>query len=361
MKSTQEAAPGAPAALPAGEPPAGGSSRRRGRRAIWLNLILLAALLAALLLWVDLRSVWQAIAGMPPLLLAAALLVATTDRFLMGYKWRQLIVAGGGRIRIREVVSAYYQSAFSGRIFPIGIGQDVLRGYLAARAGVPVSLLFSSMAVEKLIAVFANVLMALLGLAYLAGRLPPETRSLLLLTVGGGMGVVLAGVALSFFRPVHRLGQRLLHDRLPAKLSRALGRASESLLTFRTRPGVLGVNLLLAAGELFLQFLKFFVLGRALGVALPALPFFATIAVVLFARRVTAYFEGWGLSEATSVVLFTLLGIDRDTAVALALANYAVSTLATLPGAWLLYRSGRDVRGWSPQREDAGVPETTRG
>jgi hypothetical protein len=212
--------------------------------------------------------------------------------------------------------------------------------------GVSTSLLVSSMTLEKLIAILANVLLALLSMVYLASGLPVELRNLILLSAGLVMIGALGGLALSLSSPMHRFGARLLGNRLPGKLAAILGRASDSLLAYRSRPGVLCLNLLLAGAELFLQFLKFLVLGWALGVALPLLTFAAAIMVVLFARRITAYFEGWGLSEVTSIVLFTLLGMDRDIAVALALTNYAVTTVATLPGGYLLYRSGLGLRPW---------------
>ena len=144
-----------------------------------------------------------------------------------------------------------------------------------------------------------------------------------------------------------------------AELFAILRRSSASLLAYRSHPGRLGINLLLAVGEQCLQFAKFFVLGRALGIAIPTLPFCAGIAVVMFARRVTGYLESLGLSEGVSVLLFTVLGVGKDTAVALALANYAVTTVAMLPGAYLLYRNIPQIRR-SISTESVSSPATAR-
>jgi hypothetical protein len=50
--------------------------------------------------------------------------------------------------------------------------------------------------------------------------------------------------------------------------------------------------------------------------------------------------EGRGLGEGAAVVMFALLGVQKDAAVALTFAHYALWLLASLPGAYLLLRSG---------------------
>ena len=54
--------------------------------------------------------------------------------------------------------------------------------------------------------------------------------------------------------------------------------------------------------------------------------------------------EGKALGEGAAVVMFALLGVQKDAAVALTFTHYAVWLLASLPGAWLLLRSGVKVR-----------------
>jgi hypothetical protein len=70
-------------------------------RKSWLKLVILVAIVLALVYVVDLRLVAEAIASIPLWALGAGLLLASADRFMMGFKWRQLITAAGGRLRVR--------------------------------------------------------------------------------------------------------------------------------------------------------------------------------------------------------------------------------------------------------------------
>ncbi len=74
------------------------------------------------------------------------------------------------------------------------------------------------------------------------------------------------------------------------------------------------------------------------------LPFFAAIAVTALVRRLAMHVEGRGLGEGAAVVMFALLGIQKDAAVALTFAHYALWLLASLPGAYVLFRSAVKFR-----------------
>jgi hypothetical protein len=122
------------------------------------------------------------------------------------------------------------------------------------------------------------------------------------------------------------------------------GKLSLTLVAYRAQPAALVANLLMAVGENLLTILAFYAVGRALGVRLPLVPFFAVIAVTSLVRRIAMYIEGRGLGEGSAIVMFTLLGVQKDAAVALTFAHYAVWLVASLPGAYLLLRSGVSVR-----------------
>jgi len=80
--------------------------------------------------------------------------------------------------------------------------------------------------------------------------------------------------------------------------------------------------------------------------------FFAAIAGTALVRRIAMHVEGKALGEGAAVVMFALLGIQKDAAVALTFAHYALWLLASLPGAYLLFRSG--VKIWDLERATDG-------
>jgi glycosyltransferase 2 family protein len=322
--------------------------RRWQRRGLIFNVLLLAVLVAAITRWVDLRGVWDGLVGLRLQTIVAALLLALGCRFIMGYKWRQLILAAGGQVRLRDTVSAYFQSVFSGRLLPIGIGGDVLRAWLLARRGLGYGVLGGSMAAEKVIAFTSTALLAAIGLVYLLASLPAGSLGPLVATVVLGLALGGLVLALMLHAPTHERGAALLRRRLPPRVGGVLRTTSDALLGYRRQRVLLASNMLLAALEQSLQILKLYIIGRGVGVDLPIVPFAAALMVVLFVRRLAGYLEGWGLAEGVSILTLTFLGITAELAVSMAVANYAVTTAASLPGAYLLWRSGVGWRSAPP-------------
>jgi uncharacterized protein (TIRG00374 family) len=326
-------------------------TRTRRGSGVWWRLVLLAALLTAAILLFDLRAVGTAVISVPPAIVILAIVLATLDRFLMGFKWRQLIHAGGERIRLRDAVSAYYQAAFTGRLIPAAAAHDVLRAYVANRCGVTPGLLLGSIALEKVIGMLASVAVAALGMSYLlvVSGFDAGTRILLITAIGVGTAVSAAALFIALSARLHRWGGRFAERWAPRRAARLARKASEAALSYRHRGAVMVVNFILAVAEYGLQIMKLVVLAVGLGIAMPLVPLMAAVALAIYARRVIAYVESWGLAEASGVATFVLLGIDPELAFALAVANYAVNTIAVLPGGYLLYRTGAG----------RGRPETT--
>jgi uncharacterized protein (TIRG00374 family) len=316
------------------------SGRRRG---LWWRLALLVALITAAILLFDLRAVGAALISLPPSILVLALVIGLLDRCLMGYKWRQLINAGGEQLRLRDAISAYFQVGFTSRLVPAAAAHDVFRGYLAGRFGISTGLLVGSITLEKLMAMLASVSVAGIALCYLVlvhGLGTGNARSVLLLALGVGVVVTAGALVTVLSRTVHRWAGRLVDQWVPRRFMDLARKASRATLDYRHRGTVLSANFVLAVAEYGLQVAKMLVLALGLGVAIPLLPLTAIIALALYARRIIAYVESWGLAEAGGVATFVLLGIGPELAIALAVANYAITTIVVLPGGYLLYKTG---------------------
>ena len=72
-------------------------------------------------------------------------------------------------------------------------------------------------------------------------------------------------------------------------------------------------------------------------------------------RRLAMHVEGKALGEGAAVVMFALLGVQKDAAVALTFAHYALWLLASMPGAYLLFRSGVKLGDLSAEDPQAAV------
>lgn len=319
------------------------AATRRGGSLGWANLLVLLGIVLAVAWWVDLREVGRALLVLTPNVLAIALILATVDRFVMAYKWRQLVLASDVPLKYLTALRIHYQAAASGRVVPAPLAADILRAWLTSQARVPEGVAVSSIVIEKLVGLLVSIFVALLGLTYLTGRLAPQVnQGALFALLGLALCAAWGGLALLLFSSAHRLGARL-HRRwlLKGALSRRVGRLaskiSSALLHYRTCHRALLFNGLLGLGEYALQLTKLLVLAIGLGVGLPPLTFVAVASVMLFVRRVSGTMESWGLGEGSAVVVLVLLGVEADQAVALLLANFAISTVAVLPGAVLFY------------------------
>lgn len=306
----------------------------------WINIVLAILIVGGVFFFVDLEEVLQSILSIPLPVLTVVFGLATADRIFMGYKWRHLILAAGGILQLGHTVSAYYQSAISGRLIPVPFGAEALRAHLVCAAGVPGGIVLGSMAMEKLLAFLGTSFLGLAGLVYLLTGLEKEIHGLFLycslmsLAIGGLLLWIL------LFGPAHKMGGRLSRLYLPQKCIAPLRNISQTILVYKKKPRVICVNMLLVFAEHALQLSKLYIMGRALNIDLSLGIFLAVLSLTMFVRRITGYIEGVGLGEVGSVFVLVLSGVQREIAVALILMNYAVTFAASLPGVYLLYRSG---------------------
>jgi uncharacterized protein (TIRG00374 family) len=319
------------------------TSRHHALRTI-IKIALVAVAAYGLWRWVDWARVGVSLLAMSTGGVLLALALASADRVLMGFKWRQLVRAGGGNLRMRDAISIYYQTSFADHVLPNLVTSEALRVYLGRTRGIPAPLLLGSMAIERMMGALAAIALAGAGLLVVAAQLEPQMRGMFIDIVVIATLIGALGILAAWWTPLHRLAGRALRRWIPPKIFSLLGKLSQTLVAYRAQPAALVSNLLMAIGENLLTFLAFYVIGHALGVQLPLIPFFAVIAVTSLVRRVAMYIEGRGLGEGSAIVMFTFLGVQKDAAVALTFAHYAVWLAASLPGAYLLLRSGVSVR-----------------
>jgi uncharacterized protein (TIRG00374 family) len=313
-----------------------------------VRVVLIGLAIYALWRWVDWGRVWGSLSSMSPVALVIAVALASADRVLMGFKWRQLVRAAGGRMRLRDATNIYYQTCFTDLVFPNVVASEGLRVYLGRRLGLSISLLLGSMAIERMIAAAVAIVLASAGLLYVAAEVEPQMRQAFLEIIAATAVIAALGLLALWWTPLHRVAGRALREKVSPRIFQLLKKISAALVAYRGQPATLAINLVLAIAENLLQIVNFYVIGRGLGIRVPFFPFVAAIAVTALVRRLAMHVEGKALGEGAAVVMFALLGVQKDAAVALTFAHYALWLLASLPGAYLLFRSGvkfRDLEG----------------
>ena len=209
-----------------------------------MTLILVAGF--ALWHWVDWARVRAALASMSPLALVIAVALASADRVLMGYKWRQLVQAVGGSLRLRDATNIYYQTCFTDLVLPNVVASEGLRVYLGRRLGIPLAMLLGSMAIERMVAAMVSIALAGSGLLYLAAEVQPQMRQAFLEIIGATAVIAGLGVLAIWWTPLHRVAGRAVRERISPRVFQLLKKVSASLVAYRLKPSTLSINLLLA-------------------------------------------------------------------------------------------------------------------
>src|SRR5690606_10337171 len=117
-------------------------------------------------------------------------------------KWLQLLRHVGSRATFAAVLSAYYQVGFIQRFIPSSLSGDALRAFHISRQFKGTTGLLASMVVEKLVAMVAAIVLALIGLAMVFSQHRGGELWTLFALVPVLLVAVLAGLRLSLHRPL---------------------------------------------------------------------------------------------------------------------------------------------------------------
>jgi uncharacterized membrane protein YbhN (UPF0104 family) len=312
------------------------------KRPLWrrlFNLVILTAVVALAVRYVDFSQVWSLIVSADWRYLLVVLALATTSRFLMAWKWQRLLTAARVRVGFGRTLGAYYRSSMVSQIPFMVIGADLLRIHWVGSGLGKRAVVAATVVMEKALGLISAFFLGTLGLSIiLAARRAGEQDASL--AVVGLLGLV-ASLLLLFLSLQEGLHVRLLRGVekfAPERLGDILQRLSTGYrLVGGERWTVLRVQTLTLL-EHVVQFLMLYFSGRAIGVDLELPLFLAGISVAAMMRRVAIYIEGWGLAQAASVLVFTLLGLTVEQALTLSLLSDAMAIVASLPGFLLLAR-----------------------
>lgn len=310
---------------------------------VLLKLAISAALIWLLIRGLDVGALTHEILAVdrPALILGLALSELTL--LVVAFRWSSILRAIGHPMRFRVTLSLTLVGQFFSQVLPTSIGGDVMRMFLARRAGLSGQTSFSSVLVDRATGVLALCLVSTAALPLLAHLIPD--RALL-----GSVVLVLAGVFAG-------MGVAMMLDFVPERFRRfrvveaIAGLASDlrrTLLT--TRWAVLTMTPSIASQ--LAQVAVVAVLGGGLGLGVSYLDCLAIVPLATLATLLPISIGGWGLREGVFVVGFSLAGIGRLDAIAMSVLLGVLNALASLPGGviWLGLQSGTFsvAKNWPP-------------
>ncbi|MEQ1570733.1 MAG: lysylphosphatidylglycerol synthase transmembrane domain-containing protein [Myxococcota bacterium] len=268
---------------------------------------------AALLSWVgwklDLSAVWRSLADVRPGWVIAAAALGPLQVGLSAERWRDLSGALGRPLPRGWAWRQVALSVVLNQLLPGGLAGDAVRAWRASGVGAePAGLGASARAVvaDRLVGLMVHLAAVGVGLA-LWSAASPGTIPAGAVAVSGATALVLAGLVVA--------------GPLAPDLRVALAPAGAG-------PRIVGASVVLTASFV----VGFGWCGLALGAPLGPTAL-AAVPLVMLAMALPIGFGGFGIREATAVVVLPRCGVGAEAAVAIA-ALYGVSAaLGSLPGA----------------------------
>jgi uncharacterized protein (TIRG00374 family) len=299
----------------------------------WLPWVLKGALSAGLI-WlvfrkVDINSAWAQASTLDPTMLVLACALMVAQIVLGAVRWDLVLRALGAPIRLARVWAIYYIGVFFNIVLPGAVGGDAVRMWKARREGLALPLAVNSVMLERLVTIFALVLLVALTQPLLLARIPslPGAWVFPVLTVLGVAGSLTLTV-------LDRLPQSLFRWRIVRGL--ALLAADTRRVLFNLR---FGVSTLLVAlvGHVNLS-LCVYVLARGLGIGIDVVDCLVLVPPVILIMTLPISIAGWGVRETAMVTAFGFVGVESHSALVLSVLFGLVTMATALPGGgvWLL-------------------------
>jgi len=264
-------------------------------------------------------------------------------------KWRLIINAGRGGLRLQDAIGCYAAGLFANLCLPSIVGGDVLRAVLAGkRTNRPEAVVIGGLADRASDVLALTILIT--GGAVFAGQTLPGTWQLVLIVVMGLAGVAAAtGALLVLRRPL---------TSWPPRIRRKLGRTLVALRRLATRPGtaLAALSLSLAIQASFVTLNA--IIGEAIGIVQPLSVWFLAWPVAKLSGLLPISLGGLAIREATLAAMLAPFGVAPALGVAASLIWQTVLIAGGLLSGlvWLLYRG----RGRRRAATGPGAPTVAR-
>lgn len=315
----------------------------------WLSLALPVLLLGFILARVDLPTVARSLRGADRTLAAAAFVLAfLIPVLLLALRWQWILRRFYAvEVGFPTILAEYWLSIFVGYWVPAGVGSDVYRVVRIGKRAGGTAVNAAAIVGERFWALLVYGLLVLLTYPLVASSLDasPQVKIVVIqISTAAALGVVGLLIALtlkdSLARRLRSAVEGTIMDRL-TRAARGLLRSAaaggpEITFTtlfspfFRWRNQALGLAMM--AGIQLLTALGGRMLLLALGVDL-------SLAVHVFVWTLMNFFfllpvsvAGFGVREASFILLFGLFGVSREAALAASFLSLFCTLLAIAPG-----------------------------
>ncbi|MBX6327003.1 MAG: flippase-like domain-containing protein [Pseudolabrys sp.] len=291
-----------------------------------VSALLLVIVIAVVLRSSDAGDVLRALGGLPPLTIAAVLVLLILNAFAATLRFKFIAADIGHALALRESMAAVSYGGLGGALLFQLVGQLMARGAVMARSGIGFPSVVVMTLYERAVAALASGLLALAGAYFIFGRVALDRA-------GGGADFIKIAVGLFVATGA---GALFGYGRMAAA-------AVAPFLTRRFAARFLRSFALSVLVQIPMM-AAYVVMVHALAPTEPIVAIAAASTIVMFAASVPVSFAGWGMRELSAVVALSAVGIGAGKAF---LAAAVVGTGSLLAMALLAAIS---LRAWTRAR-----------
>ena len=242
-----------------------------------------------------------------------AFVVFLASIVVRAWRWYVLLTPLGVKLSRWELLRLYLVGFFWNSFLPSGFGGDAYKAIDLARSTGRGAEAATSVLAERIVGLLATSLIGLAVIPFWPGLFPPEA-----VIVVAGMVAAIIGVygvvRLDMLRRVEN-GLRFLR---PVTTQKFVVKLNNSLRTYSGRDLLRG--LLVSLPFTFLSILDNYLVGVALGVDLGIGYYALYTPIISIVSLLPLSFNGLGVREYSYEVLFGMVGVSPESAIAMALA-----------------------------------------
>ena len=261
--------------------------------------------------------------------LAAAFALLIASNVLGAYQWNRLLRVVAIDLPFWKVVAYYHVGLFWNNFLPANVGGDLARIADASRAGSTRTTAFSTVLLDRMIGTVA------LGSLAVITTLPVIDHFHLAAVYAGVLGFFLLASAL-LWAALHPAAMEWLARMLLAvglsRLQPALDDLRLRMAAFRDRRVLLAQLMGVALAVQVMRIVVHVLVARALGLHIPLTYFFLFVPLLAVIVSLPISLNGIGVREGAGIVLFGLVGLDRESAFLLQFTTYLVAVAVSLIG-----------------------------
>lgn len=301
------------------------------------KLIASLALLIVVIVYVDVETLYYKLTSVSIWIVLLAVAIAVMRSFVGALRWERLLDLKGIAIPYLSLVRYYFLGNFYNLLLPSALGGDSVRALSLARHTGNRKVAVTSIIVERVLGFTSICMLGLLGLAIGFNKFAESNVATLIIITT----IFISLILVSLFN--RKLAEKIIIfiERLPlGKLSLKFKSVHEDFLTYGLNKYRLLENFGISLVFQIIAILNVAILGHAIGIHISFTEYLLFVPVIWVIIMIPISISGIGLREGAFVYLFTLIGVDKESALLLGILDFSITVAVGLIGGALQLVSG---------------------